>query len=145
MKNICNIPPMLLLIGMFAFGTNAFAQATTDQATATVDKELVNTGMTLAVGAGDYSDTFHVKAGFTGHVYIHGYGGNQQAVFLVGSDGDANFVGSGGVSTRLFHYEMKDVRIEYVEKLTWRIAGIPQFGGAHSKVTVGLVGVAVKE
>src|SRR4051812_20693247 len=61
----------------------------------------VNESFLLGIGSGDVSEPFAVPAGFTGHVYVHGVGGNQMAVFVVGSDGDAELWGNGGFFDRI--------------------------------------------
>jgi hypothetical protein len=73
---------------------------------------------------------------FTGHVYVHGVGGNQQAVFLVGSDGNAQFTGDGGFLINVGSVNMPLTTINYVNPRLWSISGVPTDG----KITVTLIG-----
>ncbi len=60
----------------------------------------VTESFSLGAGPGDFSDPFPVPSGFTGHVYVHGVGGNHQAVFVVGSDGNTQPWPPGGFVIR---------------------------------------------
>lgn len=95
----------------------------------------------LEVGAERFSQNFRVPSGFSGHVYIHGVGGNQQAIFAVGSDGNGQFTPNGGFLVKEQHNEMPDVMIEQVAALTWRIAKLPASGAPHTSIMVSVVGV----
>src|SRR4051794_1983583 len=81
----------------------------------------------LEVGGELTSQPFNVPGGFTGHLYVHGIGGNEQAIFAVGSDGNANFSG-GGFVAKLQHNLMPDVQLEQVAPFIWRFVKLPQFG-----------------
>ncbi len=78
----------------------------------------------LVVTAG-VSDTFEAPSMFTGHVFVLGSGGDQQAVFLVGSDGNANFVGGGFKNRVAKSPNMSDVDIEQTGVRRWRMINAP--------------------
>jgi len=94
----------------------------------------------LPVGAGDISNPFKVPQGFTGHVYIHGIGGDHTAIFEVGSDGDGTLLQKIKTSqTNMPHTDIERT----ANKLEWHIIGVPTFGLAGTKISVALVGVSM--
>src|SRR3954465_12452480 len=105
----------------------------------------VNESFSLGIGPGDFSEPFAVPSGFTGHVYIHGVGGNQMAVFVVGSDGDGELWGSGGFVERIGQHEMPNVTIKKIGTRVWQITDFPSFGSAGAKIAVALVGVKLSQ
>ena len=105
----------------------------------------VTESFSLRVGPGDRSDPFPVPPGFTGHVYVHGVGGNHMAVFVVGSDGNAQFAGGGGFLQRVQQNQMPNVTLEQVAPLRWAVIDLPSFGAPGTRIAVGLVGVRIAE
>jgi len=95
----------------------------------------------LNVGPDRASQPFAVPFGFTGHVYLHGIGGNHHAIFAVGCDGNTQFSGAGGQLTKIQHSEMADTTIEEVAVNIWRLVGLPQFGPPEAQIKVAIVGV----
>ena len=80
---------MTSIIGKAAFALSLFA-ATAVQADS-IGAGGVATGMNVQCN-GATSASFVVPAGFSGKLYLHGGGGDNFAIFSVGSDGAGNIV-----------------------------------------------------
>lgn len=95
----------------------------------------------LTVDSENRSAPFPVPQGFTGHLYVH-CGGNQQAIFAVGSDGNGQFNASGGFSVvAQKSLGMGNARLAAVttgpQNRTWQITDLPS---GQRRVTVALFG-----
>ena len=83
------------------------------------------------------SAPFPVPQGFVGHLYVHA-GGNRQAIFEVGSDGNAVFTPNGGFVKKVNHNEMATVELQAVAgHMQWRFILLPE---RTTKISVAMVG-----
>lgn len=74
------------------------------------------------------TERFYVPPGFTGHMYVHGYGGNQQKIFFVGSDGNAVMNQAGGFWGQVGNHLMPATGIGYDSPNYWHLADVPTDG-----------------
>ncbi len=91
------------------------------------------------------SDEFRVPLGFTGLLIVHGPGGNMHTVFVIGSDGNADFSDEAGFLRPIEESKMNGVTIGKGDsKDKWLVKNIPR-AERESKVPiirVVLVGAA---
>ena len=108
---------------------------------------LIQDRLVPMVGSSGFSASFAGPGNFVGHVYIMA-GGSQQAVFLIGCDGNSQFSGGGGFKNVLARgpgvpstIDIEEVTSPTTSVKNWRLTGGPTTAGSRSgSVTVVFVG-----
>jgi hypothetical protein len=86
--------------------------------------------------AGAKAGPFWVPKSFSGFVIIHGPGGNNQKVFVVGSDGNGQFSGEGGFVQEVGGSHLPDATLIQAGPQMWSFSGLPDGGVPILEVTL---------